>query len=313
VTRKARRMRWLWGAAALLCFAVPVTSGATQVSEPVFRTGVDLVFLNVTVTGPGNRPVPDLDARDFTVLEGGAPQELAYFSRARVPLAASVLVDTSGSMYQTLGLAQDAAVAFVRRMEPDDLAQVIEFNSSVQIAQPFTRDRGALEAAIYGMSARGSTALYNALYIALRELQRIRAEAPDEIRRHAVVLLSDGEDTSSILAFEDVIDTAKRSNIAIYTIGLRSAPAIKPARLNDGEFVLREFARATGGRAFFSDSPRELAAIYGEVVDELATQYTLAYVPSAPRKDGQWRTISVRVARPNVVARTRSGYFADSR
>ena len=128
------------------------------------------------------------------------------------------------------------------------------------------------------------------------------AKNADEIRRQAIVVLSDGEDTSSLLPFEEVLDLAKRSETAIYAIGLRSTdgPGSTSKGFKEAEFVLRQFAQETGGRAFFPNQISELAAIYGQISDELSSQYTVGYTSRNGRRDGSWRRVVVRVARPNL-------------
>ena len=152
--------------------------------------------------------------------------------------------------------------------------------------------------AIHATSAGGSTALHNAVYIALKELAKIKAKNPDEIRRQAIVVLSDGEDTSSLVTFEEVLELAKRSETAIYTIGLqpRETSALKGFR--EAEFVLRQLAQETGGRAFFAKQIDELKDVYGQIADELSSQYSMGYASKNPRRDGAFRRIVVQVARP---------------
>ena len=125
-------------------------------------------------------------------------------------------------------------------------------------------------------------------------------------------MLSDGEDTSSLLPFEEVLDLAKRSETAIYAIGLRveRRPSTSTKGFKEAEFVLRQFAQETGGRAFFPNQIAELAGIYGQISDELSSQYTVGYTSKNPKRDGAWRRVVVRVDRPNLTARTKLGYFA---
>src|SRR4030095_12691582 len=130
---------------------------------------------------------------------------------------------------------------------------VIDFDTSVQVRQDFTTDRNALEHAIRQTSAGGSTALYNAVYIALKELKKtIRDEPLPESRRRAIVILSDGEDTSSLVDFDEVLDLAAPSGTAIYAIGLLGQDPARVRKPQDAEFVLRRLAQQTGGRAFFA-------------------------------------------------------------
>jgi Ca-activated chloride channel family protein len=279
---------------------------------PSFRAGVELVSLNVTVIDPSNRYVTDLEQPDFQVYEDGVKQDVTLFNRTNLPIALSLLLDTSASMEARLPIAQEAAIGFARRLRPQDLAEVIDFDSRVVILQAFTAKAADLEQAIRRTSAGGSTSMYNAIYIALKDLKKVVATNTDEIRRQAIVVLSDGEDTSSLLPFEEVLDLAKRSETAIYAIGLRSNEGASFASkgFKEAEFVLRQLTQETGGRAFFPSQAADLAGIYGQIADELSSQYTVGYTSKNARRDGAWRRIVVRVNRPSVSARTKQGYFA---
>src|SRR5204863_2884494 len=128
-----------------------------------------------------------------------------------------------------------------------------------------------LEAAIRKTSAGGSTSLYNAVYIALKDLKKVVVKNVEDIRRQAIIVLSDGEDTSSLLAFEEVLDLAKRSETAIYSIGLRAddTPSSGTRGFREAEFVLRQFAQETGGRAFFPNLLSDLNGVYEQISEEL--------------------------------------------
>ncbi|HEY8551404.1 MAG TPA: VWA domain-containing protein, partial [Vicinamibacterales bacterium] len=142
----------------------------SDIQRPTFRAGVDVVSLNVTVTDSARNFVTDLERDDFLVFEDGVKQELTFFTKAQLPVALSLLIDTSASMEDKLAIAQEAAIGFVRRMKPDDIAQIIDFDSRVSILEQFTNDRGLLEAAIRRTVPNGSTSLHNAIYISLKEL-----------------------------------------------------------------------------------------------------------------------------------------------
>jgi Ca-activated chloride channel family protein len=275
----------------------------------VFRAGVEVVSLNVTVADAQGRFVTDLAQEDFSVFEDGAKQELTYFNRTNLPIALSLLIDSSASMEQRMDNAQEAAIGFARRIRAQDLAQVVDFDSRVEIKLGFTNKVEELETAIRSTSAGGSTALHNAVYISLKELAKIKAKNPDEIRRQAIVVLSDGEDTSSLVSFEEVLELAKRSETAIYTIGLqpRETSALKGFR--EAEFVLRQLAQETGGRAFFAKQIDELKDVYAQIADELSSQYSMGYASKNPRRDGAFRRIVVQTSRPNATARTKRGYY----
>jgi len=284
-------------------------AAASQAPQrPSFRRGVDVVSLNVTVTDQSRNFVTSLEQGDFVVFEDGVKQDVTYFNKAQLPVALSLLIDTSASMEDKLRLAQEAAIGFIRRMKPDDIAQVIDFDNRVSILQQFTSDRPALEAAIRQTVPNGSTSLHNAIYISLKELKKVRATSSGDVRRQAIVVLSDGEDTSSLVPFEEVLDLAKRSEVIVYTIGIRGRD-LGARGFPEAEFVLKQFAQETGGRSFFPTGATELEGIYAQIADELAAQYALAYSSRNPRRDGQWRRIVVRTTRPDLAARTKQGYF----
>ena len=272
------------------------------------RSGVELVSLNVTVTDGGGKYVTDLTEQEFEVYEDGARQKLTFFSRTQQPISLALLLDTSASMDERMGIAQEAAIGFARQLHKDDQAEVIDFDSQVRILQPFTNDAATLEKAIRQTTPNGSTSLYNAIYISLKELKKVRAVASSDIRRQAIVLLSDGDDTSSLIEFEEVLDLAKRSETAIYAIGLRQGE-IGRREFKEAEFVLKQLANETGGRAYFVTDARELPKIYQTIWDELSSQYALAYSSANPKRDGAWRRIQVRLVRPNAAARTKQGYY----
>ena len=217
------------------------------------------------------------------------------------------------SMENKLQTAQEAAIGFAKRLRPQDLAEVVDFDSRVVVLQSFSNSLAELEQAIRKTSAGGSTSLYNAVYIALKDLKKIVAKSSDDIRRQAIVVLSDGEDTSSLLPFEEVLDLAKRSETAIYSIGLRageSTSGVSAKGFKEAEFVMRQFSQETGGRSFFPNQLSDLAGIYGQISDELSSQYTVGYTSKNPKRDGSWRRVVVRATRPNLTARTKLGYFA---
>jgi Ca-activated chloride channel homolog len=224
------------------------------------------------------------------------------------PIALAILLDTSASMNERLSTAQEAAIGFAKRMRKEDAIEVIDFDSQVRILQSFTNDVPALEKAIRGTDVNGSTSLYNAIYISLKELKKAKAASAEEIRRQAIVVLSDGDDTSSLVPYEEVLDLAKRSETAIYAIGLRPVGAYR-TEFKEAEFVLKQLSQETGGRAYFVQNASELPKIYEQISEELANQYSIAYSSKNPMRNGAWRKIIVRVAKPGVIARTRQGYY----
>jgi Ca-activated chloride channel family protein len=297
--------RWLAALALSACAGALVLAAPQQ----VIRSNVDLVSLNVTVTN-GDAFVGGLAESKFAVFEDGVKQDIAFFTSERQPIALSILLDSSTSMDQKLKTAQEAAVGFASRLAPQDVAQVIDFDSRPTVAQGFTNDRTLLEQAIRKTTAGGSTSLYNAIYIALSELKKVRAESTAQLRRQAIVVLSDGEDTSSLVEYDAVLEAAKRSDVLIYCIGLKSKTDFPTKGFNEADFVMRTLAQETGGRAFFVELLSQLSGVYQAIADELVSQYTIGYNPKNPKRDGAWRTIVVQVDHADAVVRTKRGYFA---
>jgi Ca-activated chloride channel family protein len=294
-------------AAAVL--AAPLDAARGGQDQPAFRAGVELVSLNVTVM-EGTHYVTDLEQKDFNVFEDGVKQDVTFFNKTNLPIALALLLDTSASMDTKLPTAQEAAIGFARRLRPQDLAEVIDFDNRVTVLQNFTNSAQDLETAIRRTSAGGSTSLFNAVYIALKDLKKVVAKTPEEIRRQAIIVLSDGEDTSSLLPFEEVLDLAKRSETAIYGIGLRDNEVSSGSKMfKEAEFVMRQLSQQTGGRAFFPNQISELNGVYGQISDELSSQYTVGYTSKNPKRDGAWRRIVVQTTRPGTATRTKQGYF----
>ena len=277
--------------------------------QPSFRAGVDIVSLNVTVTDAATHYITDLEESDFLVFEDGIKQNVTFFSRRQSPIALSLLLDSSASMEEHLPVLQTAASNFVHKLKSNDIAQVIDFDSRVEIRQGFTGNQAELDTAISQLAAGGSTSLHNAIYIALKELRKVRAVNEEDVRRQALIVFSDGEDTSSLVSFDEVLDLAKRSETSIYTIALRGSD-VQAKGFREAEFVMRTLAQETGGRAFFPAKIDDLNGVYTQIADELASQYTLGYTSANPRRDGAWRRIVVQLLRPNVTPRTKKGYYA---
>ena len=275
--------------------------------RPAYRSGVNLITLNVSVTDRSQRYVSNLDRQDFIVLEDGRPQAVTFFAHSGIPLTVAIVLDTSGSMDGALDAAQEAATGFIRRLSAGDRAAVVDFDSRVNIVQPFTVDIGALEHAVRSTVADGQTALYDALYLSLEALEGLAYAEADTPRRHVIVLLSDGQDTSSKQKLETVLDLANRSNTAIYAVGLGERDEGGRLATFEAESVLRRLAIQTGGRAFFPTDMEQLHSIYNEIRRDLASQYTIAYASTNARRDGRWRNITVRLAQRDLDAHTRPG------
>lgn len=284
-----------------------------QQQSPVFKSTTSLVALNVIVTDTSKAYASGLGRDDFEVYEDGVRQEVEFFASADVPLDLILLIDGSSSMTEKVSFVHKAAAGFIATMRPDDRAAVVSFADGVRVLQPLTTDRAKVAQAIDQTGAKGATALHNAIYVALKEFGRPAASA-GEVRRQAIAVLSDGEDTSSVLTFDDVLDMAKRSGVSIYTIGLRETLGSRatPTRryFSQADFAMKQLAAETGAMPFFPERAEELDAVYSAIATELASQYSIGYVPRNVRTDGKYRRVIVKVSnRPELTSRTRSGYF----
>ena len=226
-------------------------------------------------------------------------------------MALSLLIDTSSSMEDRMATAQDAAIGFVRKLRPTDLGEVIGFDSRAEVLQKFTSNTAELEQAIRKTVAGGSTSLNNAIYISLKGLKKIPIRQEEEIRRQAIILLSDGEDTSSLVTFEDVLDLARRSETAIYAIGLMEESAGGQSKgFREATYALRQLTNDTGGRAFFPADVKSLATcLRADLRRAVEPVHDWVHLQESPARRRMAASV-VRVARPNVQARTKQGYFA---
>ena len=294
------------GALTLVLGGLTAAAGPLVQQAYQFRVTVDLISLNVTVTDARERFITDLIEEDFSVYEDGILQEIEAFSREDLPIRMVLLLDTSASMVDKMNFAQEAAVRFTETLRIEDVAQVVEFGSNANILQKFTNDHGELEHAIRMTQAGGTTKLHNAMYISLRSLERQRMEA----RRQAIILLSDGRDTSSLVTFEQVLDLTKDTDVVIYSISLQNTARRRGRRFSEAEHVLKNLAEETGGQWFFPAELAELDSVYARIAEELKSQYNVGYISNNPRQDGAWRRIVVQTNRPDLRVRTKLGYYA---
>jgi Ca-activated chloride channel family protein len=279
--------------------------------RPTFGVGVALIRLSLSVTDGRKRLVPGLSEGDFAIFEDGVRQDVSYFTRDPVPLSVALLIDCSASMTEKLPVAQEAASRFVAALRPEDLGQVVQFNDRVTVLQDFTESHAALDKAIRSTQAAGTTVLYTALYVSLKQLAR--QANPDAPRRRAIVLLTDGEDTASVVADEQVLELARQTDVGIYIISLRTDRPLERQGQAFGEasHFVASLARDTGGEVYVPSALSELNSVYGRVADELRSQYTLGYVSSNVRRDGKWRRIVVRTPiHADLQVRHRVGYYA---
>lgn len=289
----------------------------TQTPRTTFKSASSLVALNVTVTDSAAKYVSGLQPADFVIYEDGVKQSVQFFESSSVPVDLIVLVDTSSSMSDKVDVVHEAAAGFLQSLRPGDRGAIVTFADNVYVLQPLTEDRALLDQAIRKTGAHGQTALYNAVYIALKQFGQT-AHGANEVRRQAIVVLSDGEDTASLIALEDVMAVARRMGVNIYTVSLQSKYAAHVAEqqgrrrtISDADEAMKTLARETGALSFFPE-PVELKHVYSTIATELAHQYSIGYVPEDGRPDGRFRRVIVQIiTHPGLHPRTRPGYTAD--
>jgi Ca-activated chloride channel homolog len=264
------------------------------VAQPQFSTGVTQVEVYATVTGPDGRAVRGLLASDFTVLEDGVPQKITTFIDGEFPAAVALAIDRSFSMRGTpLTVARTAGRAFVGALRPDDRAMLISISGQVEVLAPLDTNKVAMLAALDKLDAWSTTSLNDALISSLDLLE-------EETGRRAIVVLSDGEDRYSQATASEVVGRARRSDVLMYLIALGR---VRPP-------LFAELAVITGGRSFHLTDPKGLQPTLGAIAEDLRAQYLIGYAPgeSSSSQDEDWRSITVKVSRPDVRLRARSGY-----
>jgi Ca-activated chloride channel homolog len=324
----SRRVQELWGIqvarwiarlglAAGLCAA----AATAQQQAPVFRGRADIVRVFVTVTDRDGRLVTTLTQDQFEVRDEGKPQPIVLFDNSPQPIRIVVMLDVSGSMEGNLPLLRQASAELFSRLRPDDLARVGTFGDDVVISETFTRDARALVGALPdSIDPDAPTPLWRALDQAMDAFGREGDE------RRVVLVLSDGKDSGPIgfrqpvASQAEVIDRARREDVMIYAIGMRSRrrqprmPGIGPGGLEAAMLAdlpdpgLARVAEETGGGYAEIRPSEDLAAAFARVADELHGQYLLGYAP--PKRDGKVHDVSIRVTAKGLKARAKKSYVA---
>jgi len=288
-----------------LLFLLISNTAIAQDDDDVVRVNTELVVLNVTVTDSAGNYVRKLRASDFKVFEDGKlidPKLIVGFALQESPYASVVLIDSSGSMEQRMILARSGAIRFLDGLRDEDVAAVYRFDSKVERVQKFSGGRDLAPLA-YGIRAKGMTTLNDAIVAAAQAL----AGRPE--KRKAIVVLSDGADTFSKASTTKAIESALEVGASIYTVDMSSIEVGGSTRRQSAG-SLKEFAEKTGGRFITTPGGPELRDAFKGIAEELGQQYTLAYKPVNLARDGKWRTLEVKVSKPDLQVRTRKGYRA---
>lgn len=289
---------------------IPASSSAEpnpQQEQTTLRIDVDLVNVLCTVQNRQGQFVTGLKRQDFRIEEDGVTQSVTHFAReVNRPLTLGILVDTSPSVQDILPLEQRAAVEFLRTvLKKDDLAMIVNFDRSVSLIQDFTNSLSLLEKAVGLLAIGGGTSLHDAVFLACDEKLR------HESGRKAIVLISDGGDTTSKLKIREAIESAQRADTVIYAISNRIGGFYRRAYGNSG--ALKRYARATGGTAFFPKRPQEFRRAFEAIEQELRSQYLLSYQSSNRKRDGSYRSIKVKLHnKKGLRVKARRGYYARS-
>lgn len=289
----------------LVLFLTLTVHPASAQDDDVVRVNTDLVVLNLTVTDKAGQYVRALRAADFKVFEDGRevdPRMIVGFALQQSPYASVVLIDSSGSMEQRLALARSAAIRFLDGLREEDVAAVYRFDSDVVRVQDFSGGRDLAPMA-YAIRAKGMTTLNDAIV----EAARVLAERPEQ--RRAIVILSDGADTFSKYSSDKAVESALAVGASIYAVDMSSLE-LPGSKRRQSSGTLRGFAEKTGGRFISTPGGPELRDAFVSIAEELGQQYTLAYRPLNPTRDGKWRSLEVRLSREDLHVRTRKGYRA---
>lgn len=282
----------------LSCFVLPLFAQ----EEDVISIESSLVVLNTTITDARGISVSGLKQNQFKVFEDGQEQKIDFFEAEKTPFAAVILIDTSGSMETRISMARAAAINFLDGLRTDDVTAIYNFDTKVSLVQEFSNSRD-ISGKIFDLKADGMTALNDAIYKAAQEL----VKRPE--KRKAIIVLSDGADNQSKRSADKALKAALASNVTIYTIDMSTVDTGGKDRMQN-QGALKNFAEKSGGVFIPTPGGAAMRQAFKNIVEELGAQYTLGYQPSNTKKDGKWRAIEIKVARPNLNIRTRKGYNA---
>jgi Ca-activated chloride channel family protein len=286
------------------------TPGQPIKQDQAVHIDVNLALVNVTVTDPFNRIVTGLEADNFRIFEDNIEQEVVNFSSEDVPISIGVILDLSGSMANKLGKAKEAAFQFFKTANPEDEFFLVGFNERAQLLSPFTTNVEDLQSRMLSASAKGKTALLDAIYLGLSQMRGAHSG------KRALLIISDGGDNSSRYNEKDIKRFVREADTQLYSVGIFDPFEYRsrtPEELN-GPTLLSEMTELTGGRAFTVDNLNDLPDIAAKIGAELRNQYILGYHPSNKAHDARWRKIKIKLRAPkglpplNVYAKT--GYYA---
>jgi Ca-activated chloride channel family protein len=309
-SRIVKRKAWAY-IFCLGCAAAIWVAGAQQGRETTFRADTNLVVIPVAVTDTVNRFVLGLQKEDFHLFEDGVEQKIAHFSGEDAPLSVGVVFDESGSMDYKLRTSRDAAAQFLKLLNKDDEAFLVEFGDSAKLSVPFTAHIEEIQSALKNAKPAGLTAMLDAINAGLSEMKR--AKNP----RKTIVIVSDGGDNHSQYTAVQIESLVREADVQIYAMGVFEPVlsfGLTPEEVS-GPKLLSEIAKQTGGRAFAAAISSDLPSVAARIAVELRNQYVLAYYPANSARDGKYRKVEVKVSQPHGITSTlklhwRLGYYA---
>ena len=276
--------------------------------QQTFKIQTDLVNFGVVVTDKQGTPITGLTADDFEIKEEGKPQTIKFFASGdpenAPPLHIGFLLDASGSMEDDIKDVRTAAVKFLNTMEDAEDITLVDFDTDIRVAQYEQNNYGQLIQRIRERKTDGYTALYDALGAYL-------GTTANQNGQKVLIMYTDGGDTRSTLTLSDVLDLLKASDVTVYVVGyLQHTSSSSQTQMR---MELSRYAQMTGGLALFPSSVKEVEKMYDKIQQEIAARYSLGYTSTDTRTDGAWRSVTIRLRRPDLKGaklRTRDGYFA---
>lgn len=282
--------------------AKPTTN--SQQEENILKVKTELVTVLVSVTDQKGNLVNNLTKNDFELLDNNIPQEIVTLAKENTaPLRLVVLFDTSSSVKPKLKFQQQAATKFFKSvLRPIDQAALMSFNHDVMVEQDFTSDTEALLNATKSLKTKGTTALYDAIYLASKQLTKVTG-------RHVIVIISDGSNIVSKITLDAALKMAERVDAVIY--GIYTAVRTDEFGVSPGDKELEKICERTGGEVFFPKDVTDLDEGFARLTSILRAQYALAFYPnSEEQRDGNYRLLKVNLKEPGLKIKARKGYYA---
>ena len=312
--RFADMRKAILGTVALLSAALLLAAGKSISNQApaTLKVAVDVVSLDITVTDSKGHAIAGLGKQDFKIYENDVEQPITFFSPDAAPVSWGLVLDRSGSMEEMMGGVYQAALHVMDEGSPADEMLISTFNDKIRLVSEFSADRHELENSVLGLTAEGSTALYDAVDKGLQFIH------DGKHRKKVLVVITDGDDNASHIEFKNLIARVERSpDVLVYTVGMfEKYPWYWHKNQMPPSFqrILHDIAEVTGATAHFPGSVKECRKVMDQIASEVSQQYSLGYYPENRTLDGKWRKIRVEVASQRdkgkkYVVRTRSGYY----